>query len=481
VDNAPPRRKKWIWWLLGVLFAAALLFAALYLLGSGGASARYDTAESVLADYDGVPGAYVIEPDGAITVRLDRQDLYYIASRYGLLEPIRAGIRERTGRADTGFRISDGRITVYTRSRLLGFLPVSFRADMDMRLEKGPDQLVLWAERVRLGGHVNLPRRLWPALLEEEIRLPLESVSREIIGVAAEGEALMVRLEGLPRLFTRNLYADRDLLAAIALFRSENIEENTVLSVVASLPGTEIPMGDALSRVLSAGDPNAAFSRLLSCCTAGSVVDFWDGADPLTREVLGQGLRRQAVAFREALEGNLTAEQSKYEKLLTSVRESYKSLSLIIDENAFINTATGEAVDPGALSRLSATATDCRIVFLYSSSGGGELSTGDMPPLTEIPRTGKQVMQELSEETPYDLGVALTSEGDTPVLLYRRADGAFVMRQIDDTVYVELLVSRSNPILDIDALPTPGREILRAAGEGWTDCVIWLLGEEEDS
>ena len=478
-NNAPPRRKKWIWWLLGVLGAAVLLFAALWLLGSAGSSARYDSAENILADYDGVLGTYVIEPDGAITVRLDREDLYYIASRYGLLEPIREGIRARAGKADVGFRISDGKITVYSRTRLLGFLPVSFRGDMEMHLEKETDELVLRAEKVRLGGHINLPRRLWPALMEAETRLPLESVTREIVDVTPEGEALLVRLEGLPRLFTRSLKADRDLLSAITLFRSERLEENPVLAFVDSLPGEDIPMGDALERVLSDAEPRAAFSRLMGCCTMSSVMDFWDNADPLTKEVLGRELRQGAVSYRETLEGDLTAEQSKYEKLLTVVRESYKSLSLLIDENVFVNAATGEAVDPGAISKLSATATDCRIVFLYSSSGAAGLSTEDMPPLSEIPRTGKNVMESLDPEAAYDLGVALTSEGDVPVLLYRRADGAFMVRELDETVYVDLLVSRSNPILDVDTLTAPGRELLRTAGEGWTDCVIWLLEEQE--
>ena len=475
VENAPPRRKKWIWWLLGALGAAVLLCAVLDLLGSAGSSARYDTAESVLADFDGSLGSFVIEPTGEITARFDREDLYYIASRYGLLEQLRGGIRQRAGRADVGFRITDGKLFVYSRHRALGFLPVSFRAEMALRLETETDELVLRAENVRLGGHIRLSRRLWPSLLKEEIRLPLAGVSRGITGAALEGEALTVRLEGLPRLFSRELYADEELLTAMELLRSETPEANDTLTFVSSLSGAEIPGDRALEYVLSAVDPSDAMCRLLSFCTAGSVVSFWDGADPLLREVLGGELRRGAVSCREALEGKLAAEQNKYEKLLTVVRETCKSLSLVIDENVFLNAATGEPLDPGAVSRLSATATDCRIVFLYSSSGTGGISTDDMPPLSQIPRKGRRVMEMLDPEMAYDLGVALTSEGEVPVLLYRRDDGAFVMRQLDETTYVDLLVSRSNPILDVDALPAPGREILRSAGEGWTDCVIWLL------
>ena len=99
-----------------------------------------------------------------------------------------------------------------------------------------------------------------------------------------------------------------------------------------------------------------------------------------------------------------------------------------------------------------------------------------MPPVSEISRSGKNVMAgRLDEEAVYDLGVALSTSSGIPLLIYRRGDGALILREIGEAVFVSLLVERSNPVVDVDALPIPARSYLRAAGEGWSGAVLLTM------
>ena len=145
--------------------------------------------------------------------------------------------------------------------------------------------------------------------------------------------------------------------------------------------------------------------------------------------------------------------------------------SLSIAENGFVSA--GQMLDPGGLTSLSVTATDCRVVFLYAQSHPENICTGDMPCVDDVPRVGKKVMDEqLIPGTVYDLGVVLTAEGGQPVLLHARQDGSFALREISEALYVSILVERSNPVIDLDALPRPARELSRPSGEGWNGAVI---------
>ena len=149
----------------------------------------------------------------------------------------------------------------------------------------------------------------------------------------------------------------------------------------------------------------------------------------------------------------------------------YKSGSLFIAETCFINA--GKPLDPGSLTSLSATATDCRVVFLRAETHPERIGAYEMPCVDNVKRSGRRVMQGLliPGET-YDLGVVLSSEGGKPLLLHTRSDGSFVLREIDEALYVSALVERSNPIVNADELPEPVRELPRPSGEGWTGAVI---------
>ena len=113
MPHSPSKGKKWIIAVLIVVCAIVLAGAALLILGGRGLSARYDDAAALLSEYDGSQTpARSVRDDGSVALRLTREDLYWYARRYGLLDDIRADL-SRLGIDSAGFRLSDGKLTVY--------------------------------------------------------------------------------------------------------------------------------------------------------------------------------------------------------------------------------------------------------------------------------------------------------------------------------------------------------------------------------
>lgn len=468
MDRTGARRKKWILWL-GLPAALAVLAAAVLLLAGGaGLSARYDVPAEVTAGYDPSAGAETsLENDGTLTVRLTREDIYWYARRCGIMDAVEERLAG-CGASSMGFRLADSRLTVYTRIRTLGLLPLSYRAECDVSWDGSA--LVVSPQRVWLGQRISLPESRWPELYGDELRLSMEDVTSTVVGACLRGDALELRLEGLRSRTFGQLRADRSLLEAMRVFSPPEVDE-AVVSWLAGLPEDEISMDQARELCLSTKDVVRSVTELLACAESESVPSVWEAMDDFVRRVWGRSLSESAALRREALDAYLNGEQSKYEKLLSAVREMYKSGSLAIAETGF--TAAGKPLDPGSLTSLSATATDCRVVFLWARSRTESLCTEGMPCVDDVPRAGRRVMEGLlTPGAVYDLGVALTSEGGVPLLLHRSADGSFVMREIGESLYVSLLVEHSNPVLCMDRLPVPGARLPRPAGEGWTGGLI---------
>ena len=468
MERTPGLRKKWILWLGAAVLVLALAVTVLLLLGGAGLSARYDAPEKVTAGYDPSAGAALtMEGDGTLTVRLNREDIYWYAGRYGVLSAIQDRLAA-CGASAMGFRLNDARLTVYARCRTLGLLPLSYKAVCDAAWDG--EALVLTTEQVWLGQRISLPAGRWPSLFAEPLRLSLESVSSTVFDAYLQGDALVLRLEGLRSQTFGQLSADRALLEAMELFSRPPVNED-IVSWLCGLPTDKLPMDQARELCLSGEDAAGAVTELLACSTSDSVPTVWEAMDDFVRRVWGRSLSEQAARRREELDTYLSGEQSKYEKLLAAVREMYKSGTLAIGESGFVNA--GKVLDPGALTSLSATATDCRVVFLWAETHPERICTSDMPCVDAVARTGKKVMEGLlAEGAVYDLGVVLTSEGGRPLLLHARADGCFVMREISDALYVSILVERSNPVVSADELPAPARELARPSGEVWSGAVI---------
>ena len=182
-----------------------------------------------------------------------------------------------------------------------------------------------------------------------------------------------------------------------------------------------------------------SWMTLLIMCLAAMVVD------------------QEASECRQVLQRYVAAQQWKYEKLLTSIREMYKSGALSLGEKGFHITQSGEVFDHTTLtSGLSITPLDSRVVLLSTDRGGAQsIRTTDMPLLGDAPRMNLRSVKTLDTERIYDIGILLTTEGGVMALVHYRNDGAFVLRQLTETVYIELLLCRTNPALCIDDLYVP--------------------------
>lgn len=471
--------KKWIWWVIVPLAVlAGALVAYILLLGDAGASARYDDAETLLAGYtpENFRGV-TVEADGTATIRLEKADLYRYAEDFGLRQEIRDYLNARSGmeNARFGFRIVDGRVVIYISARVGTLIPVAYRAVLaDM---SSGTELRLRAEKVTFGSSMALSEKHWPELFRSDLALELdrEGMFEGLSEVRLEGDALILKTEGLRMPLQGQLTADEGLLAALRLFGCEQSVDSDIFSFLAGLDAGEVPMKAAEELVLSAEDVPSALAELMALCTPESRASLWEGKPTLIREYVGGAVEAMAAQRRAELEKYAGTAQSRCEKLLNTVRELYKSRSLRVDTTEFCYASTGKPFDPTGLYSLSVTAYDSRIVFLGAGEDPSELRLSDMPALDTVPRGANEAFRNMDRSGTYDLGYVLTTEGGVTVLLHYREDGAFVLREICPDCFVAALVAGQNPVICPDDLDPPAVRLCHDGSSDWNRSVIELL------
>ena len=260
----------------------------------------------------------------------------------------------------------------------------------------------------------------------------------EFGGSAAVVETVPLRLPA-----GDSLHPDAQLLEKIRFFGADDKTESAA-ALLDRLAAGDVPSEDELP----AGSRAELLAWLLALQT-----DDGDSA------MFSTFFARRSERIREDIDAFLSAEEGKYVKLLTSVRELYKSRALRIEQNGFYVISTNRQFDPFASTELSATATDARVVLLTSGSGAPEVSQADMPVLKNVERRGAKALDGLDPEHAYDVGVVLTTDGGVPALLYRRSGGESVVRELSAAQYVDILVSGGRPLINVDTLPAPAQEL----------------------
>lgn len=445
MKQKPVRRRRR--WLAAVIPAGVLvlLLSAAFIIGNGGSSAFRDDVDAILAaPHGGDIGELSFADDGSAVVRLHKSDLYLLADEGGVLPGIRRQLRERFGDLDIGLRLTDGKLRVCISRRVLGIVPVSMQAVTSVSWDG--TGVVIHAESVLLGSRITLPESLWPDGIRKDLRIDLASTGRtqEIADVYLDGSAAVVETVPLHLPSSDSLCPDEPLLEEIRFFGADEMTLSAV-DLLHRLAGGDLPSEDELP----AGSRAELLSWLLALQT-GSGDDVMFSAFFLSR----------SEHIRGDIDEYLASEESKYVKLLTSVRELYKSRALRIEESGFYVIASNKKYDPFAASELSATATDARVVLLTSGSGSPEVSPGDVPVLKSVEWRGRKALDGLDPEHAYDIGVVLTTDGGVPVLLYRRTNGEFIVRELSSATYVDILVSGGRPLIDVDTLPEAASELV---------------------
>jgi len=263
--------------------------------------------------------------------------------------------------------------------------------------------------------------------------------------------------DGLRQALSGQLLLDMDVLSALKIYGWDSVDKWGMLDWAIGLGTDKVPMAEAHERILNSGNAVGALAELLSCCTGSSRMEILGGWDRFTLEFAAMVVDQEASECRQVLQRYVAAQQWKYEKLLTSIREMYKSGALSLGEKGFHITQSGEVFDHTTLtSGLSITPLDSRVVLLSTDRGGAQsIRTTDMPLLGDAPRMNLRSVKTLDTERIYDIGILLTTEGGVMALVHYRNDGAFVLRQLTETVYIELLLCRTNPALCIDDLFVP--------------------------
>lgn len=462
---------------------AAITAAVILRYVDGPPSSRFDDVEEILAEYqqEDLRGVS-IAADGGLTVRLEKEDLYWYANDYGILSRFQEYISQLPSGWQVkkyGFHIEDGGLTIYVTARQ-GLFPVTFRADYAAVCQG--TVMYLHPIEVSAGGYAELDEDRWPDMLPREgfvLDFAQMGISSCLRSVRLEGSALVLEADGLSQAMSGQLLTDSSLLNALRAYGTGSVDAWGVLSWLMELGTEKVPMAEAQNLVLSSGGAAEALAELLACCTGGSRQQVLGGWDRFTLEFAAILVQESATARRAELERYIAAEQWKYEKLLTSVREMYKSGALCLEKRGFSTAATGAVFDPAALTgSLSLTSIDSRPVLLISSRGGAQgVRTTDMPPLGSIPRSGDKVVQGADWDTVCDLGMLMTTENGVPALLYYRNDGVLVIRELPESLYTALLLDAGNPVVDVDTLWTPEERTVTPSAMGMSSYEILLLEE----
>ena len=438
-----PRHARWLAIAIPAGILLLLLLAA-FIIGNGGASAFRDDVDAILAAPRSEElGELSFADDGSAVVRLYKNDLYILADEGGVLPGLRRQMRERFGDLDFGIRLTDGKMHVCISKRVLGLVPVSMQVVTSVSWDG--TGVVVHAESVLLGSRTALPEPMWPDGVREDFRVDLAETGRtqEIADVYLDGSAAVVETVPLRLPASGSLHPDTQLLEEIRFFGADD-KTASVAALLDRLAAGDVPSEDELP----AGSRAELLAWLLALQTDG-------GEDAMFSTFFTQ----RSDHIRENIEEYLAAEENKYAKLLTSVRELYKSRALRIEQTGFYVISTNQLYDPFAASELSATATDARVVLLTSGSGAPEVSQADVPVLKNVERRGAKALDGLDPEHAYDIGVVLTTDGGVPVLLYRRSGGEIVVRELSAERYVDILVSGGRPLINVDTLPEAAEEL----------------------
>lgn len=444
MKQKPAKRGARAWAIAIPAGVLLLLLLAAFLIGNGGASAFRDDVDAILAAPRSEElGELSFADDGSAVVRLYKNDLYVLADESGVLPGLRRQMRERFGDLDFGIRLTGGKMRVCISQRVLGLVPVSMQIVTSLSWDG--TGIVIHAESVLLGSRTALPKSLWPDSVREDFRVDLTATGRtqEVADVYLDGSAAVVETVPLRLPAGDSLHPDAQLLEKIRFFGADDKTESAA-ALLDRLAAGDVPSEDELP----AGSRAELLAWLLALQT-----DDGDSA------MFSTFFARRSERIREDIDAFLSAEEGKYVKLLTSVRELYKSRALRIEQNGFYVISTNRQFDPFASTELSATATDARVVLLTSGSGAPEVSQADVPVLKNVERRGAKALDGLDPEHAYDVGVVLTTDGGVPALLYRRSGGEIVVRELSAEQYVDILVSGGRPLINVDTLPAPAQEL----------------------
>ncbi len=468
------KTRKWSakWLILLIPLVIVLLLAAgLLILGAAGASDRYDDVEAILETYDGVVER-TYEPDGTAAVWLDKADIYAFLRESGLSAELAETRLKENSVLGLGFRVSEGKVLVNTRQKILRYFPMSFRAVCELSTEG--TEAVLRTVKVVAGSRRTLKEERWPALFREELRIDLSELDlpQTIRDVSVSGSVLRVEYSWLPEDDWGKLQLDGEFFSAEDFFALPRLSEE--VREFARKEGLAVSPANAGRFAAESRDLREAFASMFACAVNGSAASFTGHAGKDDRSAIWEPILEEAARRRAAAETALANAQGGYERLVFTIREMYRGGRIKLGNNAFYDT-DGNVLTPASLSRMGLSETDSRFVFLFSSADSGELQVADMPTLEEVPKKNWKTAMRADLELRPDLGVVLTTASGRPVLLYRRGDDSLVIREIPEDVYVPALLSETIPRLDVDTLPDPEILITRSGGEGWTRDLIFLF------
>ncbi|MBE6970458.1 MAG: hypothetical protein E7442_10130, partial [Ruminococcaceae bacterium] len=209
--------------VIGALLAAITAAIILRYVAVESPSKRYDDVEKILSQYDAEDFRGVsIAEDGALSVKLEKNDIYWYAAEYGIFDRFEQHLTELSATSGWeirryGFHMDDDQLVLqlYAAKRL----PAYFRVVYDVECQG--TVMNLHPAEVAISGYLELPPERWPSLLPREgFRLDFSQygICHCLRRVYIQDGALVLEGDGLRQALSGQLLLDMDVLSALKVY-----------------------------------------------------------------------------------------------------------------------------------------------------------------------------------------------------------------------------------------------------------------------
>ncbi len=409
-----------------------------------------------LADYANAPytGEAELSADGTASVLLKEADVYWIAAQNGAEDVLKLLPKEITllwWRA----QLTDGGVDIYAKGTALGFIPVSVKANIAMSESGG----VITAAPMTfmLGTKLTIAAdKLYKYGLQPSYETTLEEIGlpSRVTSVTFDADAVRVN-ESFDAATFEYLAAGvhRTAFECMTYGGEAAGEGNPFYLKAAKRPQEDMSAGEVFSTIAQSGSVKDAVNGLVALCEAHYAELALEEFNDFEKHFILTGTSQEQQALRDGYLKVIEDGQRGYENLLVKLREKYKALELTLDASCMIDNLTGEPLALSSLGNIDDASS--RVLMLYSQQDAQTVRTYDMPPLSEVPKTGKKVISAEDEKRTVDLAILLRLASGAPALIYYQGDGIFVVHYLPEELYLEVMETDKLVIMPAGALPYP--------------------------
>lgn len=428
-------------------------------------------------------GEAVHANNGESTVFLTDRDLYWLVDNYGM-EQINEALPDMIELTGLWLAPKAGGIDVYADGELWNWIPAPLKASLSGAYRKGELALVL--EEIRLGKAISIPLEKLTALgVEKEFTVSLEDagLTSRITSLDMEAEGVRVTERLLPLLLPKAFDGAQSAHTALALsvYEGDAAWADNSLAALSADPYAKRPSAQELCAMAAEGrGARETLLALLALCgeKGASILSEMDDFEAHFVLPLDE---KTAADRRGEYMSRLSAGQEQYETLVNRLAERYRNMELKLTVGGLVDADSEKALSLSALYPAAGLDdAESKVVFLTSDDALQAVDMPSMPLLSDVPQergaTDGGVLIK-----PYFPAVLTRMPNGMPALLYKQADGYFIVNLLpgegEGALYQELMGQNKPVFLWSDELPRPHVRTKCAAPAGGLSPFQILLAE----